>query len=545
MNPIRQRPLSVGPLRAFEAVARRASFRAAAEELHLTQPAISRQIRSLEEELGAPLFLRGTRHVELTGAGATLLRAIAPMLDRLDASVRHIRTSQGRRHVSLTTFASFASLWLLPRLADFQNQHPDIDIRISANDVLVGQDDPELDLGLRYCHPNDAPPNSTLLFGEVLSPVINPSLPLRQAKDLVAHTLIEQDDHPSTPLRQAKDLARHTLIEQDDHQPSAEYLSWRRWLREYAPPGTEPRGWIYLNYTSQQIQAAMAGQGVTLARMAMITEALARGELVEPFGPTKRLTSPYAYWLVRWPGHGKEPRPEVQAFIDWLLAQAAQTRACLGRRHVTLSTSAAFASYWLLPRMADFQSQHPDIDVRVLASDAPSGQPPLEPDLALRYELPDDAPANATLLFAEVLTPVASPSLPARQTKDLARQTLIELEEDPPPPGAELLSWRRWLGEHAPTTVPRHWVRLNHVKPQIEAATAGEGIALARMALVTESLAHGELVEPFGPAKRLAAPQGYWLVRGPGQAKEMRSEVQAFMDWLQAQAAQTRAHLET
>lgn len=329
MNPIRQRPLSVGPLRAFEAVARRASFRAAAEELHLTQPAISRQIRSLEEELGAPLFLRGTRHVELTGAGATLLRAIAPLLDRLDASVRHIRTSQGRRHVSVTTFASFASLWLLPRLAEFQSQYPDIDIRISANDTLVGQDDPELDLGLRYCHPNDAPANSTLLFGEVLSPVVNPSLPLRQAQDLARHTLIEQDDHRSAPLRQVKDLVRHTLIEQDDHQPSAEYLSWRRWLREYAPAGTEPRGWIYLNYTSQQIQAAMAGQGVALARMAMITEALARGELVEPFGPTKRLTSPYAYWLVRWPSHGKEHRPEVTAFADWLLAQAAQTRALL------------------------------------------------------------------------------------------------------------------------------------------------------------------------------------------------------------------------
>lgn len=307
MNPIRQRPLSVGPLRAFEAVARRASFSAAAEELHLTQPAVSRQIRSLEEELGAPLFLRGTRHVELTGAGATLLRATAPLLDRLDASVRHIRTSQGRRHVSLTTFASFTSLWLLPRLADFQSQYPDIDIRISATDTLVGQDDPELDLGLRYCHPDDAPAGSDLLFGEVLTPVANPSMPLYQPQD----------------------LARQTLIEQDDHQPSSEYLSWRRWLREYAPPGTEPRGWIYLNYTSQQIQAALAGQGVALARMAMITEALARGELVEPFGTGKRLTSPYAYWLVRWPGHGKEPRPEVQAFADWLLAQAALTRACL------------------------------------------------------------------------------------------------------------------------------------------------------------------------------------------------------------------------
>jgi LysR family glycine cleavage system transcriptional activator len=307
MNLIRHRPLSVGPLRAFEAVARRASFSAEAEELHLSQPAISRQIRGLEEELGAPLFLRGTRHVELTGAGATLLRATAPLLDRLDASVRHIRTSQGRRHVSLTTFASFTSLWLLPRLAEFQSQYPDIDIRISATDHLVGQDDPELDLGLRYCHPDDAPPGSSLLFGEVLTPVANPSMPLRQAQD----------------------LAKQTLIEQDDHQPSAEYLSWRRWLREYAPPGTEPRGWIYLNYTSQQVQAALAGQGVALARMAMITESLARGELVEPFGPGKRLTSPYAYWLVRWPGHGKEPRPEVQAFADWLLAQAALTRACL------------------------------------------------------------------------------------------------------------------------------------------------------------------------------------------------------------------------
>jgi LysR family glycine cleavage system transcriptional activator len=303
MNRIRQRPLSLGSMRAFEAVARRLSFRAAAEELHLTQPAISRQIRSLEEELGAPLFLRGTRHVELTGAGASLLRAVAPLLDRLDATVRQIRTAQGRSKVGVTTFASFASLWLLPRLQEFQASHPGIDIRISAFDTLAEEDDPELDLALRYCHPDDAPPGSTMLFGEVLTPVISPGL---------------------KGLKTPADLARHTLLEEDDNRPSAEYLSWRHWLRLNAPPTLQPKGWIYLNFTYQQIQAALAGQGVALARLALVGESLARGELVEPFGVGGRVISPFAYWLVRWPE--RRERPELAAFEAWVLAQAALTR---------------------------------------------------------------------------------------------------------------------------------------------------------------------------------------------------------------------------
>ena len=102
----RHRPLAVGALRAFEAVARLLSFRGAAEELHLTQPAISRQIRSLEEEIGAALFSRGTRHVELTGAGSALLRSVEPMLAQLDRTVRHLRSAQrtdGKRPVALIT----------------------------------------------------------------------------------------------------------------------------------------------------------------------------------------------------------------------------------------------------------------------------------------------------------------------------------------------------------------------------------------------------------------------------------------------------------
>ena len=299
-------------MRAFEAVARRLSFRAAGEELHLTQPAISRQIRALEDELGSALFLRGTRHVELTTDGAALLRTVAPWLDRLDATVRQIRTQKARQQVTVTTFASLASLWLIPRLQDFQRSHPGIDIRISAYDALAEMDDPEIDLALRYCHPDQAPPGSTPLFDEVLTPVASPAL--RDARGAALHT--------------PADLAQHTLLEEDDHRPSAEYLSWRHWLRLQAPAGLEPRAWIYLNFTYQQIQAALAGQGVALARRALVHESLQRGELVEPFGPAGRITSPFSYWLVPWPD--RRQTPAYLAFESWVLEQAAATRSAIG-----------------------------------------------------------------------------------------------------------------------------------------------------------------------------------------------------------------------
>jgi LysR family glycine cleavage system transcriptional activator len=314
---LRQRPLGVGPIRAFEAVARRLSFSAAAEELHLTQSAISRQIRALEDELGATLFLRGTRHVELTSAGTALLRSVAPLLDRLDSSVRQIRLARGRRNVSLTTFASFASLWLIPRLQAFQREHPDIDIRVSASDALVDLDDPELDIALRYCHPDDTPSGAVRLFGEVLTPVVSAAL-AAQAKAGMA---------PS--LKRVSDLAHYTLLEEDDNKASTEFLSWRHWLRLRDQGALEPQRWMYLNFTYQQIQAALAGQGVALARLGLVNESIARGELVEPFGTEGReRSSPYAYWLMR--GSAVQDRPEVREFTRWVLEQATFTREAIG-----------------------------------------------------------------------------------------------------------------------------------------------------------------------------------------------------------------------
>lgn len=316
MNRVFARPLAVGPIRTFEAVARHLNFSAAAAELHLTQSAVSRQIRALEEELAAPLFNRGTRHVELTSAGQALLRAVASSLDRIDATVRQIRSSRGRRHVSINTFASFASLWLLPRLQLFQSDHPDIDIRISADDKMTDLEDPELDFVVRYCHPDAAPPGAVRLFGEVLTPVVSPRL-LEQAATGAA-----------PPLATPEDLRHHVLLEEDHHLPSADYLSWRHWLAMQGLPKLEPRRWIYLNFTYQQIQASLAGQGLALARLALVYESLDRGELIEVFGREARTSSPYTYWMVPLPG--SRQRAEQRDFSAWIQDQAAQTRKACG-----------------------------------------------------------------------------------------------------------------------------------------------------------------------------------------------------------------------
>ena len=213
MNPATERGPQPAPCRSARCAPSRRwralSFRAAADELHLTQSAVSRQISALEGELGATLLLRGTRHVELTSDGATLLRAVAPALDRLDASVRQIRVGRGRKVVSVTTFASFSSLWLIPRLEEFQRSHEDIDIRVSATDKIVGLDEPDLDLALRYCPADRAPAGAIRLFDETLTPVIG-----RWLAEQVA-------GGQAPPLNTPADLAQHALAEEDNHAPAA------------------------------------------------------------------------------------------------------------------------------------------------------------------------------------------------------------------------------------------------------------------------------------------------------------------------------------
>ncbi|MEY2685369.1 MAG: hypothetical protein RJA09_2513 [Pseudomonadota bacterium] len=309
-NTPRTRPLGVGALRTFVAVAQHLNFRVAAEALHLTQSAVSRQVQALEAELGSPLFVRHTRSVELTAAGAALLRGATAGLERIDSAVRQIRQQQRRQGVTITTWASFASTWLIPRLEGFHRHHPGIDIRIDTTDQVVDLADADVDLALRYNTRPKAEPDARYLFGEQLTQVASPWL-LRER-----------------PLAQPADLAQHTWIEAGEVVPSQQHwLSWPRWLDQHAPPGLSAVRWLYFNYASQIVQAALSGQGVALARLPMVADNLANGDLVEPL-PHTRLGSPYAYWLVTAPASAH--RPEVQAFAAWLEAEAARTREAMG-----------------------------------------------------------------------------------------------------------------------------------------------------------------------------------------------------------------------
>ena len=307
---LRTRPIAAGHLRAFEAVARHLNFRAAAEEMALTQSAVSRQIQSLEEEVGVSLFLRHTRAVELTSAGAQLLMAVSQSLPRIDNAVRQIRQSAGRRSVALTTFASFASMWLIPRLEQFQRDNPDIDIRIDATDTPLDLEIADVDLALRYGPMATMPPQAVRLFGEQLTPVASPWL------------LKER------PLARPADVAHFTLIEAGDaHQTHLEWLTWRRWFDEHGLAKLQPKRWLYFNYAYQMVQAALAGQGVVLARLPLVAESLANGDLIEPL-PRLRMDSPMAYWLLVGPRSAQ--RPEIRAFCEWLMGQSRITRETIG-----------------------------------------------------------------------------------------------------------------------------------------------------------------------------------------------------------------------
>ena len=312
---LRTRPIQAGHLRAFDAVARHLNFRAAGEELALTQSAVSRQIQALEEEVGVALFLRHTRAVELTSAGAQLLLAVSQALPRIDAAVRQIRQSAGRKSVSLTTFASFASMWLIPRLEAFQCDHPDIDIRIDASDAALDLDIADVDVALRYGPAAHMPTGAIRLFGEQLTPVASP-------------WLLKSSGAVGLRLHQPQDLAQFTLIEAGDaHRSHLEWLAWQRWFEEQALPKLSPKRWLYFNYAYQMVQAALTGQGVVLARLPLVAESMANGDLIEVL-PGARMASPMAYWLIIGPRSAA--RPEIRAFCDWLQAQAQATRTTIG-----------------------------------------------------------------------------------------------------------------------------------------------------------------------------------------------------------------------
>ena len=302
--PRRQRPIALAALRGFEASARHLSFTLAAGELHLTQSSVSRQIAALERQLGRALFVRRTRALELTAAGAQLLQAVQQALATIDRSVDEIRGQAGARRVTLTTYASFASLWLVPRLAAFQREHPDIEIRLDASDRLVDLQAEEVDIAIRWRPADRLPEGETALFDDIATPALSPRL------------------LAGTRLRRPADLARWPLLDLDARVPGKHRLDWDAWFAFAGAGEVSPSaGRLVFSFVDQAVQAAIRGQGVALVRSPFLHDAVASGDLVMPF-PAQRMPLGYRHVLAL--AKSRARRPHVQVFVDWLLEQFRQ-----------------------------------------------------------------------------------------------------------------------------------------------------------------------------------------------------------------------------
>jgi len=301
-SPHARRLPALDLLKGFDAAARHLSFTRAGEELFLTQSALSRQMQTLEEQLGVPLFERRHRALRLTEAGQVLQVAARSVLDELGLAVARIRREQSVQPLTISTAIPFAALWLLPRLPRFREGHPDVDVFISADNRILDLDRERVDLAVRYCPESMAPRNALRLFGERLQPVCSPAL----ASD------------PSRPLKQPEDLARHVLLNLDDDRGRYPWLSWTQWFAAIGIPEPRPAGLVRFNQYDLLVRAAIDGQGVALGRSPLVDQLVAQGKLVTPF--RRKHATTRAYFVVRAAQAAR--RPEAQAFIEWLRTEA-------------------------------------------------------------------------------------------------------------------------------------------------------------------------------------------------------------------------------
>lgn len=287
---------SLNALKAFEAAARHESFTLAAQELSVTQGAVSHQVKALEAELGCRLFTREPRRLVITAAGESYLAVVRDAFDRLSIGTETLLQRHKAGTLTVNTSPNFASKWLVHRLGRFAEQYPAIDLRVAANMQHIDFAREDFDLAIRHGDGDWPSLHVTRLCEEELFPVCSPAL-LRGAH----------------PLRKPADLAHHTLLHINERR------DWAAWLETAAAGDVDATRGPIFNQTSMAIDAAVDGQGVALARSALAAWELGTGRLMRPF--KLALKAPYSYWVVC-------PKPaakleKIATFTRWLLAEAA------------------------------------------------------------------------------------------------------------------------------------------------------------------------------------------------------------------------------
>lgn len=295
---------SLDLIRGFEVAARHMSFTKAAAELFVTQSAVSRQIKALEDHLGVALFRRMNRALLLTDAGQLLYRTATDVSQQLEDAVSRLMTTQPGRLVTVTTTVSFASLWLVPRLQHFRAIHPEIDVRISADNAFLNLPRERIDLAVRFCEARAAPPGAVRLAGEEVFPVCSPRLARNR----------------SAPLKKPQDLARHVLLHFDEATGRAPWLHWSQWFAAMKLQELKPAGTLHFSHYEQMIQAAIEGEGVALGRTPLVKALFRKRLLIAPFAG--KTASSRQYFIVFAPD--AQQRTEVAAFAAWLLDEAKQ-----------------------------------------------------------------------------------------------------------------------------------------------------------------------------------------------------------------------------
>lgn len=294
---------SLDLLRGFVAVGRRMSITLAAGDLFLTQSAVSRQIHGLETALGVKLFERAHRSIRFTPEGEQLFLAADSAMQLLQDAVGVLADNLRRRPVTITASIGFVGLWLLPRLGEFQTQHPEIEVRLSANNELVDLRQDGLDIAIRYGQEAAMPAGAIRLFGETIFPVAHPSLGLTR---LDSPALIEQS----------------TLLEFEGDPSSC--WQWNGWLESQGWSGVKPKGILRFNLYDQLIHATVAGQGIALGRGQLIAPMLADGRLVALPTPLPGPRSNKVYCLMQ---RDAAPGKQVQTLIDWIRTEAQITNS--------------------------------------------------------------------------------------------------------------------------------------------------------------------------------------------------------------------------
>lgn len=294
---------ALSQLHTFEAVARRMSFTAAADELCLTQSAVSRQIRSLERDLGRMLFVRRHRAIDLTPDGQRLFDAVTRGLDEIAACVRELRVAPDMPQITVAASVAFAYYWLMPRLERFSERHPEVDLRVLATDQKVDLGRQDADIAVLYGDGGWDGVEAYRLFGERVYPVCSPAY---------------LNNHPE--LRRPADFLDQTLLHLDGGGTIWGAVDWQVWLVRHGVTGQPVRRGIRLNSYPMILQAAKAGRGVALGWSYITDPMLEDGRLVRPVEGLLETSS--AYHVGAPPDRMSDPA--VRGFLEWMAEECAR-----------------------------------------------------------------------------------------------------------------------------------------------------------------------------------------------------------------------------